>query len=374
VQSGLTCYYGEKVRADFFHGFDGIRVFPFCPELFIYGFMATWNAENAVVRERFVPNPKLRLQEQCREVLRFHHYSVRTEEAYWQWIKRFIFFHGKRHPKDLEPAAVSEFLSHLALNAGAAKATQQQALNALVFLYRDVLLKPLGVLPDLTRSKRPPRLPEVLTKAEVQQVLALADRRYALALRLLYGTGLRLMELVRLRIKDVDFERNQIMVRAGKGGKDRVTMLPEALRAGLLEQIERVREIWREDLREKRGGVSLPPGLDRKFPGAAQEWPWQFLFPAQGLSRDPAGGKILRHHVQEDNLQRAMKTAVVRAGLGKNATCHTLRHSFATHLLEAGYDLRTLQDLLGHKDVTTTQIYTHVMQKPGLGVKSPLDG
>ena len=187
----------------------------------MYGFMDFLNSENTARREKFVPNPKLRLQEQLQEVMRFHHYSIRTEEAYWQWIKRFIFFHDKRHPKDLEPAAVSAFLSHLATHEQAARATQQQALNAIVFLYRDVLLKPLGVLPDLTRSNRPPRLPEVLTKAEVQRVLALADTRYALALRLLYGTGLRLMELVRLRIKDVDFERNQIVVRAGKGGKVR---------------------------------------------------------------------------------------------------------------------------------------------------------
>ena len=339
----------------------------------MYGFMDFWNSENTARREKFVPNPKLRLQEQLQEVMRFHHYSVRTEEAYWQWIKRFFFFHDKRHPKDLEPAAVSAFLSHLATHEQAARATQQQALNAIVFLYRDVLLKPLGVLPDLTRSNRPPRLPEVLTKAEVQRVLALADTRYALALRLLYGTGLRLMELVRLRIKDVDFERNQIVVRAGKGGKDRVTMLPEALRTVLGEQLARVREVWQEDLRENRAGVSLPPSVGKKHPKAAQEWPWQFLFPAQNVSRDPASGRMLRHHLQEDNLQRAMKAAVVRSGLGKNATCHTLRHSFATHLLEAGYDLRTLQDLLGHKDVATTQIYTHVMQKPGLGVKSPLD-
>lgn len=330
--------------------------------------------ENTALRDKFVPNPKLRLQQQVREVMRFHHYSIRTEEAYWQWIKRFIFFHQKQHPKDLGPVEVSAFLSHLATNEAAAKATQQQALNAIVFLYRDVLLKPLGVLPDLKRSNRPPRLPEVLTKAEVQRVLLLADARYGLALSVLYGTGLRLMELVRLRVKDVDFERNQIMVRAGKGGKDRVTMLPDKLKPELQQQIERVRNIWQEDVRANRAGVSLPAGVEKKYPKAAREWPWQFVFPAQNLSRDSASGKILRHHLQEDNLQRAMKSAVVRAGLGKNATCHTLRHSFATHLLEAGYDLRTLQDLLGHKDVTTTQIYTHVMQKPGLGVKSPLDG
>lgn len=331
------------------------------------------NPRNTAVREQFVPNPKLRLRAQLQEVMRFHHYSVRTEEAYWLWIRQFILFHQKRHPKDMGSNEVSTFLSHLATERQAARATQQQALNALVFLYRQVLLKPLGVLPEIKRSTRPPRLPEVLTKAEVQRVLALVEARYLLPLQLLYGTGLRLMELVRLRVKDVDFERNQIVVRGGKGDKDRVTMLPESLRTATGAQVERVREVWREDLRETRAGVSLPPEVANKYPKAAQEWPWQFLFPAQNLSRDPAGGKVLRHHLQEDNLQRAMKAAVVRSGLGKNATCHTLRHSFATHLLEAGYDLRTLQDLLGHKDVATTQIYTHVMQRPGIGVRSPLD-
>lgn len=331
------------------------------------------NPTKTAHREQFVPNPKARLRQQVHEVMRFHHYSFRTEEAYWEWIRRFIFFHGKRHPKEMGPVEVSAFLSHLASGEKAAKATQQQALNAIVFLYRDVLLKPLGQLPNMKWTDRKARLPVVLTKEEVRRVLALADARYALALRLLYGTGMRLMELVRLRVKALDLERGQVLVHGGKGDKDRMTVLPETLRTAIEEQLERVKMIWREDLRAKHGGVSLPPDVVKKYPNAAREWPWQYVFPAAGLSRDPMSEKTLRHHVQEDNLQRAMKMAVKRAGLSKDATCHTLRHSFATHLLESGADIRTLQDLLGHKDVTTTQIYTHVMQKPGIGVRSPLD-
>jgi integron integrase len=311
--------------------------------------------------------------------MRFHHYSYRTEEAYWQWIRRFIFFHNKRHPREMGGAEVGAFLSHLTAAENAAKATQQQALNAIVFLYRDVLLRPLGQLPEIKRPWRAPRLPEVLSRDETKKVLACVALEYQLPLRLLYGTGMRLMELLRLRVKDIDFERHQIIVRAGKGNKDRVTMLPESLRAALMEKLEQGRAVWEKDLLEKRGGVSLPDGVEGKFPNAGREWPWQFVFPAPNLSGVPAARgdarpTFLRHHLQEDNLQRAMKTAVAKAGIAKRATCHTLRHSFATHLLESGTDIRTLQDLLGHKDVATTQIYTHVMRKPGLGVRSPLDG
>ena len=326
-------------------------------------------------KDKLIPNPKARLREQVREVMRWHHYSLRTEETYWQWIRRFIFFHGKRHPRELGSAEVSAFLSHLTVANDAAKATQQQALNALVFLYGEVLLQPLGPLPEFRFARRPPRLPVVLSRDEVRRVLAAMAREYQLPMRLLYGTGMRLMELLRLRVQDVDFERNQIMVRAGKGDKDRVTMLPESLRAELQAHLEK----WRlEHQREKvagRGNASLPPAVEHKYPSAAGEWSWQYVFPADHVSRarsDPSL-PLLRHHLQEDNLQRAMKAAVLRVKLSKNATCHTLRHSFATHLLEAGYDMRTLQVLLGHQDVTTTQIYTHVMQKPGLGVKSPVD-
>jgi integron integrase len=329
---------------------------------------------NTARREKFIPNPKLRLQAQCREVMRFHHYSVRTEEAYWQWIRRFILFHQKRHPREMAEVEVSAFLSHLTAVENVARATQQQALNALVFLYRDVLLKPLGILPEMKRSSRPPKLPEVLSRAEVTRVLGCAPAEYQLPLRLLYGTGMRLMEVLRLRIKDVDFERNQIVIRGGKGGKDRVTILPESLRAALHAHLEQWRHRHGWEKENGRGATSLPEGVGRKYPAAEMDWAWQFVFPASGLSRDPKSGRMLRHHLQEDNLQRAMKAAVARAGLAKRATCHTLRHSFATHLLENGYDIRTVQDLLGHKDVSTTQIYTHVMNRPGLGVRSPLDG
>jgi integron integrase len=328
---------------------------------------------NTALRGKLIPNPKARLREQVREVMRFHHYSFRTEEAYWQWIKRFIFFHNKRHPREMDGVEVGAFLSHLTVAENAAKATQQQALNAIVFLYREVLLRPLGQLPEIKRPWRPPRLPEVLSRDETKKLLACVALEYQLPLRLLYGTGMRLMELLRLRVKDLDFERNQIVVRAGKGGKDRVTMLPERLRADLTAQLERARAVWEKDLLEKRDGVSLPEGVKAKFPNAGREWIWFYVFPAQNYSRVPGTTRLLRHHLQEDNLQRAMKLAVTKAGIQKRATCHTLRHSFATHLLESGTDIRSLQSLLGHNELATTMIYTHVMQKPGIGIKSPLD-
>src|SRR6185369_8925340 len=271
-------------------------------------------------KDKLIPNPKARLREQVREVMRWHHYSLRTEETYWQWIRRFIFFHGKRHPRELGSAEVSAFLSHLTVANDAAKATQQQALNALVFLYGEVLLQPLGPLPEFRFARRPPRLPVVLSRDEVRRVLAAMAREYQLPMRLLYGTGMRLMELLRLRVQDVDFERNQIMVRAGKGDKDRVTMLPESLRAELQAHLEK----WRlEHLREKiggRGNASLPPAVEHKYPSAAGEWSWQYVFPADHVSRarsDPSL-PLLRHHLQEDNLQRAMKAAVLRVKLSKN--------------------------------------------------------
>lgn len=328
---------------------------------------------NTTPREALVPNPKLRLREQVGEVMRFRHYSIRTEEAYWNWIRRFILFHGKRHPRDLGAREVRAFLSHLAVAQGVAAATQNQALNALVFLYRDVLQQSLGEIGEVERVQRRPKVPVVLSKPEVQRVLAAVTPEYQLPLRLLYKTGLRLMELLRLRVKDVDLERRQIVVRGGKGDKDRVTMVPESLLAELRAHLETQRLRHQRELADGTAAVSLPEGLGRKYPNAEREWAWRYLFPATGVARDPRSGQVLRHHLHEVNLQRAMKSAVAAAGLFKPATCHTLRHSFATHLLENGYDIRTLQDLLGHKDVTTTQIYTHVMQKPGIGVKSPLD-
>jgi integron integrase len=279
-----------------------------------------------------------------------------------------------RHPRDLPPQAIAAFLSDLAVRQKVAAATQAQALNALVFLYREVLQVHLEEIGSFERVRRPARLPEVLSREEVKRVLAAASRQYQLPLRLLYGTGLRLMELLRLRVKDVDFERNQIMVRAGKGQKDRVTVLPASLKVELHAHLEKWRLEHERAAADGQGATSLPEGVGRKYPSAATEWAWQYVFAASELSMDPTSRKRLRHHLHEDSLQRGMRAAVREAKKFKRATCHTLRHSFATHLLENGYDIRTVQELLGHQSVLTTQIYTHVMQKPGLGVKSPLDG
>ena len=312
--------------------------------------------------------------EQCREVMRFRRLALRSEQTYLDWIKRFILFHAKRHPKDMGAAEVGVFLTHLAVQLKVSASTQNQALNALVFLYRHVLGRDFGMLEGVERAKRSVRVPVVLSKAEVQRLLAALPPKYRLFFQFLYGTGLRLMEALRLRVKDVDFERGQIIVRSGKGDKDRVTMLPESLRAGLLEQRHRVQLLHKKDLAEGLGAVSLPGALNVKYPKAEKDWIWQWFWPGAMISVDPSDGQRKRYHLHETSIQRVIQTAVKLAGLTKPATCHTLRHSFATHLLENGYDIRTVQSLLGHKDVTTTQIYTHVMQKPGLGVRSPLDG
>ena len=320
-----------------------------------------------------VPNPKARLLDQVRYVIRVKHYSIRTEEAYLQWIKRFIFFHGKRHPREMGPREIEAFLTDLAVRGKVAASTQNQALNALVFLYKEVLHIELGEF-SAVRAKRPERLPVVLTKAEAAKLLAaMKPGTIGLMVRLLYGTGMRLMECVRLRVKDVLFEENQIVVRDGKGAKDRVTMLPSSVKAELETHLERVQLLHQSDLKTGGGEVYLPDALARKYPQAAREWGWQYVFPAVQLSRDPRSGRMRRHHASETSLQRALKEAVRLAGITKPASCHSLRHSFATRLLESGYDIRTVQELLGHKDVSTTQIYTHVMQKPGIGVRSPLD-
>jgi integron integrase len=333
----------------------------------------------AVWQARLIPNPKLKLRDQFHEVMRLKHFSQRTEEAYWQWVLRFLKFYrqGKtwRHPKDLPETAMAEFLSDLATRLKVAAATQNQAFNALLFLYRDVLHVELEDIGTVERVRRPARLPIVLSREEVRFVLAATAPKYQLPLRLLYGTGLRLMELLRLRVKDVDFGRNQILIRVGKGEKDRVTVLPESMKEELRVHLEKWRLDHQREQTVGRGATSLPPEVENKHPKAASEWIWQYVFPADHVSRarsDPSL-PLLRHHLHEDALQRAMKSAVKASRISKPATCHTLRHSFATHLLEAGYDMRTLQVLLGHQDVTTTQIYTHVMQKPGLGIKSPVD-
>lgn len=319
-------------------------------------------------------SPRRMLSEVVHDKLRAGHYSRRTEEAYLGWIRRFIRFHHGRHPRELREAAVVAFLEDLAGPGKVSASTQNQALNALAFLYGHVLGQKLGSLGEFARARRPERLPVVLSPEEVRLLLKHLDGSMGLIGQLLYGCGLRLLECLRLRIKDVDFARNQIIVRGGKGDKDRVTMLPVSVAEPLREHVAEVKRLHGEELEAGRGDVWLPEALDKKFSSAARSWAWQWVFPARQLSKDPESGKVRRHHVHENAVQKAMQAAVVRAGLAKRATCHTLRHSFATHLLENGYDIRTVQDLLGHKNVATTQIYTHVMQKPGLGVRSPLDG
>ncbi len=298
-----------------------------------------------VTPDVLVPNPQLRLRDQLREVMRFKHYSVRTEEAYWGWMRQYILFHGKRHPREMGEAQVHQFLTHLATARQVAVSTQDQALNALVFLYAQVLHRPLGQLEELARPSRPVRLPVVLTQEESRRLLAAMPVRYTLVARLLYGTGLRVMEGVRLRVKDVDFSAGQIVVRDGKGANDRVTMLPDSLRVPLQGQLERARVVHEGDLAEGFGRVHLPYALERKYPHANREWCWQYVFPAEKRSRDPRTGVERRHHVQEENLQRTVKEAARRAAIAKLVTPHVLRHSFATHLLENGYDIRTVQDL-----------------------------
>ena len=317
------------------------------------------------------PPPKL--LDQVRTRLRVKHYSIRTERTYVDWIKRFIVFHGKRHPREMGALELEAFLSSLAVERNVSASTQNQAKSALLFLYKEVLEMELPWLDNVTQARVPKRLPVVLTETEVQQVLRQFDGSLGLMASLLYGTGMRLMECVRLRVKDVEFSRHEILVRDGKGGKDRVTMLPVSLADLLKQHLLKVRALHADDVAQGYGDVYLPNALARKYPNAGREWGWQYVFPSRVLSVDPRSGVTRRHHADEKALQRAMKKAVVEAGIVKPATPHTLRHSFATHLLQAGYDIRTVQELLGHKDVATTMIYTHVLNKGGRGVTSPLD-
>ncbi len=320
------------------------------------------------------PAPAPRLLDRLREALRARHYSLRTEEAYAGWVRRFILFHGKRHPREMGEREINTFLTDLAIAKKVSASTQTQALSALLFLYRDLLELPFPELEKVVRAKKPKRLPVVLTKEEVRSVLSLLEGPPALVARLLYGSGLRLMEALRLRVKDLDLPRHQITVRDGKGQKDRVTMLAASVRGTLVAHLERVRRLHGEDLAAGFGAVYLPDALSRKYPWAAKEWGWQWVFPAASLSFDPRSGVKRRHHLHERVVQVAVRSAVRAAGIAKPASCHTFRHSFATHLLEAGHDIRTIQELLGHKDVTTTMIYTHVLNRPGgRGVKSPID-
>lgn len=314
-----------------------------------------------------------KLLDQVRDRIRVKHYSIRTETQYVQWTKRFILFHGKRHPRDMGPKEIEAFLTHLAVEGNVSASTQNQALSALLFLYREVLGMEVPWLDKVVRAKRPQRLPVVLSKQEVRAVLDRMPGVYGLMGALLYGTGMRLMECVRLRVKDIDFEHGEILIRDGKGAKDRVTMLPDSVVVALQAHLKARRALFDEDKKAGMAAVYLPDALARKYPNAPTEWGWQYVFPSGSYSKDPRSGEERRHHLDEKLLQRAMKKAVQAAGIAKPATPHTLRHSFATHLLQGGYDIRTVQELLGHKDVATTMIYTHVLNKGGRGVVSPLD-
>jgi len=316
---------------------------------------------------------KQKLLDQVRDAIRLRHYSIRTEEAYTHWIKRYILFHHKTHPRELGEAHVSAFLTHLAVDKHVAASTQNQALSALLFLYRDVLEMEIGWVSDVVRAKRPRRLPVVLSRVEVSEILKLIKGTNGVLARLMYGSGMRLMEALRLRIKDIDFSYKQIVVRSGKGNKDRVTLLPDILIPDLERQIEYARRLHQSDLLAGFGRVHLPFALSRKYPNADREFAWQYAFPSAKRSRDPVSGNIGRHHLDEKNLQRVIRNAALQVGVRKPVSSHTLRHSFATHLLEDGYDIRTIQELLGHNDVKTTMIYTHVMGRGGRGVKSPVD-
>jgi integron integrase len=314
-----------------------------------------------------------KLLDEVRARVRTKHYSIRTEWAYVDWIKRFILFHGKRHPRSMGAAEIETFLSSLAVDRNVAASTQNQALSAILFLYKEVLGLDLPWLDNITRAKKPQRLPTVLTRAEVEKVLTLMHGTPALVARLLYGAGMRLMEAVRLRVKDVDFEMHQVTIRDGKGQKDRVTMLPVALVAPLQTLLHERRVLFDADRRAGRVDVYLPDALAVKYPRAAREWGWQYVFVAKSFSVDPRSGAERRHHLDEKLVQRHLKRASLDAGIAKPVSPHVLRHSFATHLLQGGYDIRTVQELLGHSDVSTTMIYTHVLNRGGKGVISPLD-
>jgi integron integrase len=327
---------------------------------------------DAPMSDNPIPKPP-RLLERVRDAIRRKHYSYRTEQTYLHWIRRYIWFSDRKHPLEMGAAEVTAFLTHLARERGVAAATQNQALSALLFLYQEVLEIRLPWLDGIERAKRPVRVPVVLTVAEVKVLLARLDGTKWLMAGLLYGSGLRLRECLKLRVKAVDFEYRQITVRDGKGGKDRVTMLPAELVEPLRTHLARVKSLHEHDLAEGFGSVELPFALERKYPNAACQWGWQYVFPSRKRSTDPRSGEIRRHHVYDDVLPRAIGQAARAAGIAKPVGCHTLRHSFATHLLEAGHDIRTVQELLGHSHVSTTMVYTHVLNKGGRGVKSPLD-
>jgi integron integrase len=314
-----------------------------------------------------------RLLDQVRDKLRLKHYSIRTEESYLSWIKRFIFYHHKRHPKDMDKKEIEAFLTHLAVDLKVASSTQNQALNAILFLYRDVLHMDVDDQINAVRAKKPRKLPKVMTKSETSRVIGAMSGVHKLMAMMLYGCGLRTMECIRLRVKDINFEMNEILVRDGKGMKDRVTVLPDTVQLLLKEHLKRVKMLHEADLAEGYGRVYLPYALEREYRNADGEWGWQYVFPSKSLSKDPRSGMIRRHHISESTLHKAVKKAVRLADIDRKVSCHTFRNSFATHLLEEGYDIRTVQELLGHEDASTTMIYTHLLNKGSKAVQSPLD-
>jgi integron integrase len=316
---------------------------------------------------------KPRFLDRVRWHLRVKRYSIRTEQAYIDWIRRFILFHNKRHPEQMGEEEIAAFLSHLNVDLHVAASTQNQAFSALLFLYQRVLDRKLEFISGVERVRRPAKVPVVFNRSEARSVIAQLHGDYRLLAELLYGSGLRLMEALRLRVKDIDFTASHITIRQSKGMRERITILPDRLREPLRHHLQRVKELHQADLARGRGAVHLPFALERKYKNAARDWRWQYVFPAAKLSVDPRSGETRRHHVSEKNLQNAVKNAIRAAGVAKGASCHTFRHSFATHLLESGSDIRTVQELLGHKDVSTTMIYTHVLNRPGLGIRSPLD-
>ncbi|MBA2732059.1 MAG: integron integrase [Acidobacteria bacterium] len=316
---------------------------------------------------------KPKLLDEARNIARLKHLSYNTEQAYVHYIREYILFHNKRHPSEMGADEIREFLTHLAVRKNVAASTQNIAFSALLFLYKDVLKSAMPDVSGVERARRPARLPVVFTRAEVQSILSRLRETNFYVASLLYGSGLRLSEALRLRVKDIDFEQGQLLVRDGKGQKDRLTMLPQSLAPALKRHLEKVRFIHQDDREKGLGEVWLPYALERKYPKAASQWGWQYVFPAPKISRDPRDGRARRHHLSQGTIQKAVGTAIREAGIVKHGGCHTLRHSFATHLLEASYDIRTVQELLGHKDVRTTMVYTHVLNRGGRGVHSPLD-
>jgi integron integrase len=320
-----------------------------------------------------LPTAKPKLLDQLSDALRSRHYSPRTQQTYIHWVKRYIFFHSVRHPAEMAEQEINAFLTHLAVEARVSASTQNQALSALLFLYRHVIGRDVGELGNVIRARRPAHVPVVMTRDEVKAVLANLTGDKWLMASLMYGAGLRLMECLRLRVKDIDLARCEITIRDGKGGKDRRTMLPQSLKKPLGDHLAQVRRIHEQDLADGWGRVVMPDALDRKYLNAPADWRWQWVFPQENRWRNKQTGQQGRHHIDEGLVQRAVRDAVAQAGLTKRATCHTFRHSFATHLLEGGYDIRTVQELLGHSDVKTTMIYTHVLNRGPTGVRSPMD-